>query len=126
LANSQIVINSNQAPSKKVHIQKYKAVSELLENSARSSLSFKEKFTDSINRLIIAFKAIYLEPESSTSLKVLTPPYKAIDLDDTLASENAQNWLKAILRKLQAFKSINTFKILYRALPESRKLISSR
>ena len=120
------MINLNQASSKKVHIQKYKAISELLENNIRSSLSFEEKFTDSINRLVVAFKAVYLEPESSTSLKVPTLLYKAIDLDNILASENTQDWLKAISRELQALKSINTFKILYRALPEGRKLISSR
>jgi len=118
-------MDSNQAPLKEVHIQKCKAVSELLESSIRSSLLFGGKFTDLINRLVIAFKAVYLEPESSTSLGVPTPPYEAIDLDDALASEDAQDWLKAISRELQALKSINIFKILYRALPEGRKLISS-
>jgi len=74
-----------------VHIQKYKAISKLLENSARSSLLFKGKFTNLINRLVIAFKTIYLESKSSTSLEVFTLLYKAIDLDNILVSENTQN-----------------------------------
>ena len=109
-----------------MHIQKYKAILELFENSTRLSLLFGEKFTDSINRLVIIFKTIYLKSESSTFLEIFTLLYKTIDLNNTLASENAQNWLKAISRKLQALKSINIFKILYKALPEGRKLISSR
>ena len=108
-----------------MYIQKYKAISELFENSIRSSLLFKKKFTDLINQLVVAFKAVYLEPESLTFLKVSTLLYKTIDFDNILAFKNAQNWLKAILRKLQTFKSINIFKILYRALPEDRKLILS-
>ena len=71
-----------------MYIQKCKAISELFKNSAKLSLLFKEKFTDSINRLVIIFKAVYLKPKSSTFLEVLTSLYKAIDFNNALASED--------------------------------------
>ena len=74
-----------------MHIQKYKAVLKLFESNIKSSLLFKEKFTDSINRLIIAFKTVYLKSESSTFLEIFTLLYKTIDLDNILASKNAQD-----------------------------------
>ena len=47
-------------------------------------------------QLAYAIKAVYLEPETSTSLSVPTALFEAIELRDAL-KEDAPGWRKAIL-----------------------------
>jgi hypothetical protein len=56
-------------------------------------------------------KAVYIEPDQSTSLGAPTAPFEVVDLDWVFKHDFA-NWLPSFLDELKAMKKMNTFKII--------------
>ena len=50
---------------------------------------YRRVYSDQVAQLVLAIKAVHLEPKNSTSLGALITPFKVIELTDTLY-EDAQ------------------------------------
>ena len=56
-------------------------------------------------------KAVYFNIKKSTSLSILSVPFKAIELNEVI-KEDALAWLKAIDQESRSLKRNNTFAII--------------
>jgi hypothetical protein len=86
----------------------------------------KEKvFNNNIVQLVVSLKAVHITDDDTTSLRVPTALFEAIDFN-TAMQEDAPGWHKSIIEEYTGLLKHNAFTIRKGTVPMGRKLIPNR